>query len=528
MGKDEFANSTWFTSGWTLQELVVPVRVLFYNSHWKRLGCRETLSSEIASITRIDPRVLQGKLRHSDCSVAQRMAWASRRETTQTEDRAYSLLGLFSVNMSIVYGVGEVAFRRLQQEIVQRSDDQTIFAWSDNQPFKSILAPSPSCFEAFGHFDRILPTNNMSSRFQFVNLGLSIELMLLPLAMNIYLAPLWCGRHRSGSGKSRESSAGYLHFCLFLQRIEHGTKYLRVRVGGRDFAFIEEGNIARIRDMLQCKQQQLIIRQTISTPPEAMFYGFKMSFHDNRIFSSGSTPRPEDVLCIHKWEPEDPIFQIYNGSLQIAGIFRLSGISRNLYMYLGFDPSFSPLCVVTSQTPSLPHCQLNEMNNLDQMNEKEARQILDLPWLLSQINSPNQRGTIINFRGDHQGGETIICKTLSLQIRFEFRKSRSLGAMVWCVDFSQLHSSSGSPAHFDTTSTEKYQSWNNRRRDESLSSVSSGYQSDRIIDHPAQTSHLQEQSRYVQGGGLLAPPNSRAEFYQGPRVEQFRGGGYNG
>ncbi|KAJ4355566.1 uncharacterized protein N0V89_003584 [Didymosphaeria variabile] len=62
-------------------------------------------------------------------SVAERMRWASKRETTRTEDIAYCLLGIFDVNMPLLYGEGEKAFTRLQEEIMKNSDDQTIFAW---------------------------------------------------------------------------------------------------------------------------------------------------------------------------------------------------------------------------------------------------------------------------------------------------------------------------------------------------------------------------------------------------------------
>jgi hypothetical protein len=36
-------------------------------------------------------------------STAQKMSWAARRHTTRVEDRAYSLLGIFNVNMPLIY-----------------------------------------------------------------------------------------------------------------------------------------------------------------------------------------------------------------------------------------------------------------------------------------------------------------------------------------------------------------------------------------------------------------------------------------
>ncbi|KAK6836371.1 hypothetical protein PG987_006866 [Apiospora arundinis] len=58
------------------------------------------------------------------------MTWAARRQTTRGEDMAYSLLGIFGVSMSLLYGEGgPEAFRRLQEEIVKTSNDLSIFAW---------------------------------------------------------------------------------------------------------------------------------------------------------------------------------------------------------------------------------------------------------------------------------------------------------------------------------------------------------------------------------------------------------------
>ena len=68
----------------------------------------------------------------NSASVAQKMSWASRRTTTRLEDVAYSLMGIFDVNMPLLYGEGQKAFMRLQHEIVRVSDDESIFAWTDS------------------------------------------------------------------------------------------------------------------------------------------------------------------------------------------------------------------------------------------------------------------------------------------------------------------------------------------------------------------------------------------------------------
>ena len=49
-------------------------------------------------------------------------------------------MGLFDVYMPMVYREREKAFLRLQQHIIQKSKDESIFAWCGvSQEFKNIL-----------------------------------------------------------------------------------------------------------------------------------------------------------------------------------------------------------------------------------------------------------------------------------------------------------------------------------------------------------------------------------------------------
>jgi len=177
-----FRQSRWFTRGWTLQELIAPSKLEFYSNDWRYLGNKKdaSLSMAVSDITGIDMTTLLGG-RPADVSIARRMHWASARQTTRIEDRAYSLIGLFDVNMPMIYGEGTKAFRRLQEEILKASDDQSIFAWythSDEMPV-DVLATSPSDFAHSGtlsrqHFSRVgrKPTT-------ITNLGITIELPIM-------------------------------------------------------------------------------------------------------------------------------------------------------------------------------------------------------------------------------------------------------------------------------------------------------------------------------------------------------------
>ncbi|KAK4448950.1 heterokaryon incompatibility protein-domain-containing protein [Podospora aff. communis PSN243] len=146
---DKFASCRWFTRGWTLQELIAPRRLGFYNQDWVFEGEKDKLSSELAEITRISKRVLTNAALLSTIPVAQRMSWAANRQTTRAEDMAYCLLGLFGVQIPMLYGEGTKAFIRLQEEIIKESNDLSLFAWQakvTSQKHLGILALSPKDF----------------------------------------------------------------------------------------------------------------------------------------------------------------------------------------------------------------------------------------------------------------------------------------------------------------------------------------------------------------------------------------------
>jgi hypothetical protein len=122
----EMSGSRWFTRGWTLQELIAPRRMLFFTSEWELIGTKESLCEKISIITGIDMRTLRAPTTLFSASVACKMSWAANRQTTRIEDVAYCLMGLFDVNMPLLYGEGKKAFIRLQEEIIKENDDHSI------------------------------------------------------------------------------------------------------------------------------------------------------------------------------------------------------------------------------------------------------------------------------------------------------------------------------------------------------------------------------------------------------------------
>ncbi|KAK0641950.1 heterokaryon incompatibility protein-domain-containing protein [Cercophora newfieldiana] len=160
-----FESSVWFTRGWTLQELLAPSQLVFFDSDWSPIGTKDSRPSGIQAATGIKREYLQppsraGDVSHevaiqellSEASIAQKMSWAANRRTTRLEDTAYCLLGIFGINMPLLYGEGKQAFIRLQEAILHRVyDDQTIFAWDQGSTYNSrMLADSPDAFSNCG------------------------------------------------------------------------------------------------------------------------------------------------------------------------------------------------------------------------------------------------------------------------------------------------------------------------------------------------------------------------------------------
>ncbi|PVH68226.1 HET-domain-containing protein [Cadophora sp. DSE1049] len=118
-----FRASKWFTRGWTLQELLAPRSVEFLSREGNRVGNKRTLEQQIHEITGAPVLALREDVL-SQYDVDERLSWAKSRQTTRGEDKAYSLFGIFDVQMPLLYGEGEAkAFQRLQEAIDKPLND---------------------------------------------------------------------------------------------------------------------------------------------------------------------------------------------------------------------------------------------------------------------------------------------------------------------------------------------------------------------------------------------------------------------
>ena len=311
------ANSRWFKRGWTLQELIGSSKMVFFSFEWIELGTKSSLCGVLAEITGIDVGILTNAVPLESTSLAKRMSWASHRETTRLEDLAYCLMGLFDINMPLLYGEGEKAFTRLQEEIMKNSDDHSLFAWTDPTAAADdqygLLAKKPAFFAQSGN---IVPYREWepSAPFSISNKGLRIELHLSPYGAGLHVAALDC-----------PVPPHYEEFLgIYLQRVLTGAQQY-VRVKARSLCKIStRGSVATV-----------YVRKLITDPrPQDIYplHAFQIRHGPSpeegyKLIKAypfkAATPAP--VLTSQRWPPDRTpcTFKISKGNCQLAGVLLL-------------------------------------------------------------------------------------------------------------------------------------------------------------------------------------------------------------
>lgn len=167
-GPSDMGQDWWFHRGFTLTELLAPMRMKFYGARWKALNNADIENdkadggfllslSEASRIPVDDLRTFwPGPDRMRD-----KLSWASRRATSAIEDRAYSLMAIFDSRIPVIYGEGERAFTRLMIDVIPNAGECDVFAWagpcSVDHPG---LPPSPVGFAEQRHDRRLNPTTH--------------------------------------------------------------------------------------------------------------------------------------------------------------------------------------------------------------------------------------------------------------------------------------------------------------------------------------------------------------------------------
>lgn len=345
-----FTLSAWFTRGWTLQELLAPTDVRFYDRFWRSLGNRLDRKNEL--IARCGVASLWN-VPLTDYSVAKRMSWASNRITTRPEDMAYCLLGIFGVNMPLLYGEGSRAFIRLQEEIIKQIDDQTIFAWPMPRPEPcGLLAPSPKVFENVAELWPV-PSRKGRSAYSMTNRGLNIKLLAKPFLRNVYIARLVCSEDMMEGPENEPEEHSYT--IIFLRRRFEDDQYVRVSQGGISL-FYEKGYSWRLDHVaifeIDVNVRQVEAYQSVFDRDSAVpvFPGFLMSktaeitftARESRIHSQG------DNYQFIEMTQRSP-----SGVAGELRIHRDDGLS-DIRLYFGHDLGFNPVCYVSVPREGIP------------------------------------------------------------------------------------------------------------------------------------------------------------------------------
>jgi hypothetical protein len=147
--RGDLVKSIWNTRAWTFQEYHASKVVRFYNEDWTPYlnldipNHKESpeIISEMEEATGVSAQTLMA-LRPGSDDIRDKLCLASRRETTLVEDAAYSLLGVFSASLSIVYGEGDKALGRLLAQLLTSSGDTSILAWTGKSGLYNTCLPA--------------------------------------------------------------------------------------------------------------------------------------------------------------------------------------------------------------------------------------------------------------------------------------------------------------------------------------------------------------------------------------------------
>lgn len=135
-------------------------------------------------------------------SIAQRMSWAARRRTSRLEDEAYCLMGIFGINMPLLYGEGENAFIRLQHEIMRVSNDHSLFAWKSADARGGVLATCAAAFRDCRNIIQLEESDAINESFTINNIGISLDVPFIGIGPQGHgLALLNCKQQNQADDK---------------------------------------------------------------------------------------------------------------------------------------------------------------------------------------------------------------------------------------------------------------------------------------------------------------------------------------
>ncbi|KAF9738960.1 het domain containing protein [Paraphaeosphaeria minitans] len=326
-----FTNSRWITRGWTLQELVAPTSLRFYYRDWTLMGDKGEFLEELSDATGIPIFVLENG-EPSELAIAERMSWASYRQTTRIEDMAYCLLGIFDIQMPLLYEEGEKAFIRLQEEIVKTTDDYSLFAWravtSESGPasksvYRGLLARSPLEFRDCRSVERDSTTCTFPTSATAIGLHLELEFLNDPKDRTRFLVLIRCNNSLN-------------------QRL---AIYLKCIDGAHQYARVEAGSLVPIDNWPTGQTRSIYVRQKLSIPRD--FFAMEMRrIRVQRRFEHHSVPPAVKIASVFPpsaWDPRTHELSISSATLEVFAVLFLRaqsspyGTSTHFQVVVGFN-----------------------------------------------------------------------------------------------------------------------------------------------------------------------------------------------
>ena len=169
--RGDLMRSIWNTQAWTLQAYHASKVVRFYAKDWTLYmnldipNHKESpkIISEMGEATGVSAQALMA-LRPGMDDIRQKLCLASTQRTTFVEDAAYSLLGIFSMSLPVMYGEGDLALGRVLAQLLTSSGDTSILFWTGKSgSFNSCLPTDITVFKQLppSHIPPMIATTEM-------------------------------------------------------------------------------------------------------------------------------------------------------------------------------------------------------------------------------------------------------------------------------------------------------------------------------------------------------------------------------
>ena len=479
---NEWTSSEWFDRGWTLQELIAPKYILFFDMYWQELGTKRSLGTTLSEKTGIDVGILAKNSRLSSQSIAQRMSWAANRKTTRKEDEAYCLLGLFGVNMPMIYGEGENAFIRLQEEIIRRSDDHSIFAWhilnekeeqmpAYQQGLHGLLASAPACFRNCRSTVRTASRHG-SSAYTMSNRGLSITLDRAVWTTDTYIVRLQCDdanvqvqNSEQGRLTTQTRVRGRYSLAILLVRLYSDDQYARIAAkDGRSIIRLDDyvwhnGSIMRSASKVNVNVPQNVYENftsftaNVETRTVAALQLKVPALFENQATWQWS---PDSQKCmVALWADEGILLTLNHKTSESGHGFVIDKLK------IGIDYDGNPICfLATKQGLSVSSIDSRrqytpaESMALGGIHDRKINSRAEWPEIWSRIKGTKawpvgEQPDLWALRGDRVedidlhlcrandlAGETILCRIVVQKVTVEY--GEFAGCLVWELSLTEL------------------------------------------------------------------------------------------